>query len=104
MKKTEDNYWIDVDLFGDICEIEYDSEKNRMVAVGQVGSAELERLLLAVAETFGKEKTQRAQRIAKNARELAKDYCRQQGHKIRTRAFVAAGSTIKLETKQLVIE
>ena len=107
MKKNNEpnpGYWIDVDLFGDICEIAYDKDCNKMVAIGQVGSADLERLLKAIAEAFKSDKTKRGQRICSNAAALAKDYYMQQKHKLRTRAFVANGSVIKLEPKQTVID
>lgn len=103
-KEPDPGYWIDVDLFGDICEIAYDTDKKRMIAIGQVGSADMERMLKAIATAFKSDKTKRGQRISANAEALAKDYYMQQKHKLRTRAMVANGPAIKLETKQIVID
>lgn len=107
MKKNDEpnpGYWIDVDLFGDICEIAYDKDSNKMVAIGHVGTSDMERMLTAIATAFKSDKTKRGQRISANAEALAKDYYMQQKHKLRTRAMVANGPAIKLETKQIVID
>lgn len=81
----------------------YNDESGNTEAVGVLNPVDVERLLLGIAEGYAGAKSVRGRRIRDLATELAREYYRDSGLHVRTRALVATGKTVALGSPKLEI-
>lgn len=94
---------VEVENFGDVVEMRYNDGSGNTEAVGVLNPVDVERLLLGIAEGYAGAKSARGRRIRDLAAELAKEYYRDSGLLVKTRALVAIGKTVTLGSPKLEI-
>lgn len=90
-----------IDKFGDVREIKYDTEARQMIAVGRVSPTDISRLLNKMSEYYTKDTSKRGKRIEELSKELSKLILKDCSFYADTHSYIANGPTIQLIPEKL---